>query len=180
VADTGAILPGLGSTEERTDVTAANHWTGPRNIEAEANYAEKGAHKDRPSHWLRASDFGFSISSDATIDGIKAEIHRAHGADSESDAADSALYLVNADGNNVGDNYASAVAWPYPDPETAVYGGSNDKWNASPTPSMINDSDFGIRLSMNRERGHVYWIKITVYYTEAGVSHQASAFFPFM
>ena len=180
MADTGAILPGLGSNEDRDGKVA---WSNPTNIQAEANAAACNVGKTTYSDWLRASQFGFSIPSDATIDGIKVEINRYGGG---TNINDSALYLVGADGNNTGDNKASATKWPT-SAATATYGGATDKWNASPTPTMVNDSDFGVRLSALNisldwpDDAYVYWIKITVYYTEAVTdNHKRSAFFPFM
>ena len=182
MADTGAILPGLGSNEDRD---GKNAWSDPTNIQAEANHADCTLPKNDYGDWLRASQFGFSIPSEATIDGIKVEI--SHLGAHENRVKDSSLRLVDGDGNNVGDDKASAVAWDALAQETFTYGGDSDKWNASPTPSMVNDSDFGVRLSAQESSSagntiaDVHWIKITVYYTE-GVAddHNRSAFFPFM
>ena len=178
MADTGATLPGLGSNEDRDGKV---DWSNPTNIQTEANTASCTIGRYDYGDWLRASQFGFSIPSGATIDGIQVDINRTQGS---TGICDSSLRLVDADGNNVGDDKASATSWPG-SAGTATYGGATDKWNASPTPAMVNDADFGVRLSAENTyrltpTAYVNWIKITVYYTEAAVAHQASAFFPFM
>ena len=177
MADTGATLPGLGSSEDRDGKAA---WSSPTNIQAEAGISNNLPAKNDYGDWLRASDFGFSVPVDATIDGIKVEV--SHYA-SSSGIKDSSLRLVDGDGNNAGDDKASATNWPTAQ-TTREYGGASDKWGASPTPAMVNDSDFGVRLSASTDgsmrTAYVYWIKITVYYTEGGVTHEASAFMPFM
>jgi len=165
--NTGATLPSLGSTEDRDGKVA---WTDPTNIQAEAGYTYSGILASTYSDWLRASDFGFTIPSTATIDGIKVEIYRAGSYTNK--LKDSSLRLVDASGTNVGDDKASASYW-LTAPTTVAYGSDGDTWGASPTPAMVNDSDFGIRLSAanvdtENRVALVYWVKITVYYTEAG------------
>jgi len=165
--NTGATLPGLGSTEDRDNKQS---WANPTNIQAEAGYTMCPVDAGIYSDWLRASDFGFTIPSAAVIDGIKVEINRRI---SVADAInDSSLRLVDASGTNVGDDKASGSYWSTGEAETAAYGGDADTWGASPTPAMVNDSDFGIRLSAANTSAswctaYVYWVKITVYYTEA-------------
>jgi len=166
MADTGATFPSLGSTEDRDGKPL---WSNPTYIQAEANYAVCSVSGETYSGWLRASSFGFAIPSGATIDGIKVEISRC--SPTAGVIKDSSLRLVDASGTNVGDDKASASYWLI-DQTTATYGDASDTWGASPTPAMVNDSDFGIRLSAANTDGYshaayVYWVKITVYYTEA-------------
>lgn len=180
MADTGATLPGTGTAEDRDSKVT---WTTPGNITTEADYASQAPDKNDYGDWLRASNFGFSVPSEATIDGIKVQINRMCHNYTDS-LQDSSLRLVDGSGNNVGDDKASATYYPTT-ATTAEYGGSSDTWNASPTPTMVNDSDFGVRLSVYNATStirqvYVYWIEITVYYTEGGVTHEASAFFMVM
>jgi len=163
--DTGATYPGLGSTEDRDGKVA---WVIPTNIQAEANCAScmvavAGADY---SDWLRASHFGFAVPSGAIIDGIKVEIN--HEGSSANKIKDSSLRLVNASGVNEWDDKASASYWPT-DPTTATYGGASDLWGATLTPAIVNNDNFGVRLSAYSNtdfaNAYVYWVKITIYYT---------------
>lgn len=171
MADTSATLPGTGATEARSGSEGVS-WSNPSNIEAEANYASITLAKEEYTDWLRASDFGFSIQeAGSTIDGIKVEINRAH-SQSSSNISDSSLRLVDADGNNVGDDKASGSSWPTAFSfATAEYGSDSDDWNASLTATAINNSNFGVRLSAYNDNSIrsrtplVAWIKVTVYYT---------------
>lgn len=163
MADTGATLPGLGSTEDRDGKL---EWSNPQNIQAEADFTFIIFPEATYGDWLRASQFGFAIPSTANILGVKVEINRRGGV--ADYLYDSSLRLVDASGTNIGDDKASGSAWPT-DPTTATYGSSTDLWGVTLTPAIVNDSDFGIRLSArNSDSGIrlvvVYWVKITVYY----------------
>jgi len=169
MADTGATLPGTGSNEDRDGKDA---WLNPANIEAEANYATVIASNDYVD-WLRASNFGFSVPPAATIDGIKLEISRNF---FSGPIWDDSLRLVDNGSVNRGDDKGSATHWPAIQ-ATATYGGASDMWGYAWTPTIVNSSNFGARLSAycggSFLIGYVHWIKITVYYTTA-VAHEKS------
>jgi len=76
------------------------------------------------SHYLKATDFGFSIPSDATIDGILVEIERHASANSGTNwVKDWKVYLLKG-GSVVGDNKADTTNnWPTTDTYKS-YGGS--------------------------------------------------------
>jgi hypothetical protein len=133
----------------------------------------------RYSHYLKATNFGFSIPSGATIDGIKVEIDRKR--DSSSSVLDYVIKLVIG-GSVTGSNYAVTwTNWPTSD-AYASYGGSSDKWGLTPTVSQINSSDFGVVLQVEMEPppmttayAYVDHIRITVYYTEGSTAHELTA-----
>lgn len=158
---TDATLPGTGANETRSGSDGS--WTNPSNITSPTTYAYANIGKEEYSDWLRASNFGFSIPTNYTIDGICVTMKCSGG-----DIEDSSFRLVDANGNNIGTDKASTVNWSFY--TRRVYGGASDTWSASPTPAMINDTDFGIRLSayntssLTGSYAYVYWIRITVYY----------------
>jgi len=145
-------------------------WQRPTNI-----YADDGAYAyiTSPqfdtgdiSDRLRASNFGFSIPSEANINGIQVEIERHY---ENGTAKDYRVQLVDADGNIVGDNKADTVNNWDGTPTIKSYGGETDTWGASLTYADINDADFGVVLSAeatdNNADVYVDFIRITVYYT---------------
>lgn len=109
--------------------------------------------------------FAFNIPSGATIDGIELSIER-HG--SSSDVRDYAIQLSKTGGIAVGDNKASASAWPTSD-GTATYGGASDLWGTTWTPAEINDVNFGVLAQAKSTSGtvsaRVDFAEMTVYYT---------------
>jgi hypothetical protein len=169
MANTSAIYP----TSAITSAVAPEDdqdWTNPTYIEADdGNTATCAALNPIAvySYRLKAQSFDFSsIPAGSTIDGIVVEIeHRApHG----GPVTDYRVQLLDASGNLVGDNKASATAWgaSY---EVFTYGNSTDKWNASPTLAMLQDSDFGVVLSVYKgatyKSASVDYIRMTIYYT---------------
>jgi len=163
VENTAATLPGTGASEDRDGKSL---WLNPERIQAEALWSRCEVAKSTYSDWLRASNFGFQIPTGSEINGIVVEISRS----GDAFLRDSALYLVNSSGTNTGDDKASGSSYPSSQ-ATATYGSSSDLWGATLSPSTVNNSDFGIRLSVRNgdssvsRAADVYWVKITVYYT---------------
>ena len=124
------------------------------------------------SHYLKATNFGFSIPSTATIDGIVVEVERS--ASGAGDTEDLNVRIVKDDAIKT-EEKAAAGAWPGTD-EIALYGGSTDKWNETWTPADINSPNFGAAISCEEtegkddsDTGNIDHIRITVYFTEAVV-----------
>jgi hypothetical protein len=94
------------------------------------------------THYLKATGFGFSVPSDATIDSITVEIER-HAGGFPSSIADGTVSLVV--GSSVqGSNQASPVTWPATD-LYAQYGPMS--WGLSLTPANVNASNFGVVIA---------------------------------
>ena len=119
------------------------------------------------SRYLMASNFGFTIPSTATIEGIKAEIIRM--SSSSPNVKDTIVQIFTS--GNFGSNHADTSAWT-PSPLTITYGDSLDAWGLSLTPDSVNNTGFGFRIMIRN--GHpivtfapssVDHIQITVYYT---------------
>jgi len=134
------------------------------------------------SYILQATNYGFTIPTTATIDGIEVIMLRKDALDMDAILDISARLLRN--NNPVGDNYRNLDYWgsdPPPSPpfipgrNTIQYGSSSDKWGTTWTPAQINDASFGFEIYVNSEtesgKAEIDYIKIKVYYTEAaGVS----------
>ncbi len=125
------------------------------------------------TEYLQAKGFGFSIPTNAVILGIEVGIERYA---SGSSVIDSVVGLVNASDSIVGDNKADILN-SYPTSSGteayATYGGSSDTWNAGLTAADINDSDFGVVLSVlngafSSRTAYVDHMRINIYYSVAG------------
>jgi hypothetical protein len=131
------------------------------------------------SRFLYASNFGFSIPGIATITGITADIHRQSG--NVNSTTDSTVQL-GQNGFPVGNNLAVTSPWPLTG-AYYTYGGANDLWGATWTPSDINSPAFGLylkvyNLSMTTTTPTVNHIRITVDYTLASGVHQSQTSAP--
>lgn len=170
MASQGPLFPASGTSVTSGDANEVT-WTNPGNIvdsdTDEATITAATFDSPDPSFYLVGKNFGFSIPTDATIDGILVQIERRSiiansGVDNE--------LMVGVDGSISGDNKASATVWPTT-LTMATYGSETDDWNAGLTPANINDTDFCVRLQAkanitNADIG-VSWFRVTVYYTEA-------------
>lgn len=121
------------------------------------------------SNYVTATNFGFSVPSGATINGIKAEIERKQNGGT---LVDNAVRIIK--GGAIGTSeHASTTAWSGTEAYYS-YGGASDLWGDTWTYSDINSSNFGVALSVKctsdcgSASGDVDHIKITVYYTIAG------------
>ena len=148
-------------------------WVNPNNVKvSDDTYAVitvNGAEAD--SYLLNSTDFGFSIPSNATIDGITVEIER-H-VDTGETVSDSfhSVVLLKA-GVAVGTGTSSASNWPTSD-QYQTYGSATDLWGTTWTPAEINNASFGFRFAASAgasgdNTGRVDHVRITIHYTTSG------------
>lgn len=167
MASQGPNSPGTAANDASI---GAGAWVNSSSALSSNNaYAQFGESRAQ-SNYLKVTNFGFSIPSGATIDGIVVEIERKR--DAKTSSKDNTLKIVQA-GTPIGTNKASATAYPTTD-TIATYGSSTDLWGASWTDSNINSSTFGVALSIENfpfksaNSAYVDHIRITVYYTSGG------------
>lgn len=174
-----AVLPLNELYMIRNPQTAANDdavgtvaWSTPNNALASDNsYVTADLSGDVVSNYLKLTNFGFTLPTDAVIKGVIVSIERfATNGDDES-IKDGTIKLVKG-GTVSGDNKAVADDWT----ETEgyhEYGSVSDLWGLTLTASDINASNFGVVISAeagSTDDGGVASIdhvKITVYYTSA-------------
>jgi len=154
-------------------------WSNPDNAKSSDNiYATTPDIDDYTlSHYLKATNFGFSIPNGATINGIlvEFEVKEAVGSDF---VASNQVRIVK--GGSVGTTNKGdwSVEWPTSDTYKS-YGSSGDLWGEAWTSDDINSTDFGVvlQISTNDYGGVAYvdHIRITVYYTEAGPTYDNSS-----
>ena len=123
------------------------------------------------SDYIDVQGFGFAIPTGAAIDGIIVTIERKSTTGTVKDAS---LQLLNASGTPAGDDKAALLdAWPTSDASVS-YGSTSDSWSITPTVAMVNDSDFGVRLSVTGDVkddvASIDHISMKVYYTAAAGS----------
>jgi hypothetical protein len=147
-------------------------WTSPEYANSsDGNDASKSmicSGGDQYTEYLKATDFDFSISEDATILGIKVEIEKSEECGSCANIYDERVRIVK--GGAIGSTDKSD-AGDWPDTDTYVtHGGDSDLWGESWTASDINSENFGVAIAAkfsclgSSEKAHIDHIRITVYY----------------
>lgn len=127
---------------------------------------------------LAASNFGFSIPTGSTINGIEVSIEKRSGGFTTKD---SWLYLVKADSSLSTDNKAdTSTFWTY-SKMTITYGGPTDTWGSTYTAEEINDSGFYVYFRCNVDTEYennlgIDFISLKVYYTTGGGSANTGFF----
>lgn len=143
--------------------TGTGSWTNPTNAGAvDSSYATANMSPSQTSHYLKFTNFGFTIPAGATITNILVEIIRK--ANISSNTLDAAVRQVKA--GTIGTvDFLNVSYWATSD-ETVTYSGL---FEGSWTYSDINDSGFGWALScVNGASGataSVDAIRITVTYS---------------
>ncbi len=171
---TPGSLPGSG-----TDVTGVGTvtWTNVGNITGNDNIYATANLNGSTTHYLRATNFGFAIPTNATITGITVTIGRYGTTGSGSDVRDNVVSLIN-NGTVSGSNLAyTTTDWPSLE-ATANYGGTTNMWGFNTTtltPAIINAANFGVALSVkssNTRTAYVDYITISVSYNGGTYSSQ--------
>lgn len=138
---------------------------------------------NQSSKTLRATGFLFSIPSTSTINGILVEVEKSALNAVSADVYDSIIRLTLG-GATAGSNKAdTGTSWPDTDAYIS-YGGATDLWGTTWTPTQISSSTFGVdvvakipvdEIDVNTAR--VDHIRITIYYSFAGVARQSEYWF---
>jgi regulation of enolase protein 1 (concanavalin A-like superfamily) len=141
-------------------------WTNPGNITANDSVVATVTVTTTNSDWLVANNFGFSIPSGSTIDGIVATVNAS--ANTSSSAVDNGAFLIHANSSFSPSNQATNSALPTTLTDK-TYGGSSSTWGDSWTATDINSANFGFAFRVggftNPSTANVDYIKIQVYYT---------------
>ena len=174
MASIGPLSPGT-MADDATVGTVS--WTNPDNAKVSDNVYAVIGDQNITSHYLKATNFGFSIPTGATINGILVEIERK--ASSSVRVKDSSVKIVKADSTLGSTNKAYINdLWPNTDAYKS-YGSSSDLWDETWTAENINDVDFGVVLSAINTISTTFsvdHIRITVYYTEVAAASTGNMF----
>lgn len=167
-------MPSQGPNSPGTVIDAGGGtgtWTNPGNATSSNNVKARMDSGHVESSYLKATNFGFSIPSGATIDGIVVGIERSASFGTIF-VGDKTVKMVKA-GTISGTNKATATVYPLGD-TYEDHGSNSDLWGLTWTDSDINDTNFGVALTIqnNPFKGGTYvdvdHIRITVYYTAGG------------
>ncbi len=143
-------------------------WVNPSNAMASDNVYATVDLDAGISHYLKATNFGFSIPTDAVINGVVVEVEK-HMAPYFVNVVDYSVRLVKG-GTISGNDKANPNTWSTTD--TYVdYGSPLDTWGLSLTPSDVNSANFGVAFSARAWwayvgiDGYVDHIRMTVFYS---------------
>jgi len=144
----GPFSPGTGTN---VNVGTNPAWSNPGNITAsDDNRASATLVSGQTSDALVATNFGFTIPTNATIDGITVNIER-YGTRTTfflvtRAIRDQTIQLTKDGTTAVGANRAlTTTNWPTSD-GIQLYGSISDLWGTTWTPAEINSSNFGVYI----------------------------------
>lgn len=125
------------------------------------------------THYLKATNFGFSIPSKTVIRGIVARVAYSGGVGNPP-PTDTIVKLVKG-GSVVGNNKAlgTSLTAETPTINTRDYGSSLDDWGVNLTSSDVNSSNFGFVISVTGTGSTAFgfdYMSLTVYYDYVGDS----------
>ncbi|WP_052480082.1 beta strand repeat-containing protein, partial [Flavobacterium hibernum] len=146
-------------------------WSSSGNITAEDNnYATVSLSSGSTSQYLRGTNYGFAIPSNATINGITVIINRR--SVNNTGIRDNRVSLVKGGIVQTLNKAVTGTNWTTSF-STNSYGGEADLWGSTWTAADINAANFGVVLSSynnnNSSRtASVDYIQITVAYTING------------
>ncbi len=150
-------------------------WTSSGNITAVGPpYATVTLAPGNDSHYLQATNYGFSIPAGATINGVEVFINRTGQQSAGFGFRDEHVFLVKggviqtgSDKAHTGSNWPTSFA-------AATYGSASDVWGQiSPplTPADVNSANFGVALVVHSNlvistlTATVDYVQIRVTYT---------------
>ena len=130
------------------------------------------------SKYLSCTGFGFSIPTNATINGVTASIKEywVKGG-SGTITSDSSIKLTTAS-TITGTEHAVSSQWPTVS-SVVTYGTTTDLWGLALLATDVNNSGFGIGISCSiaahTSTAYVSYVQLTVYYTLGGFSNDLAA-----
>ena len=149
-------------------------WVNPGNVAASDNSRAVADLNDwEESNYLKCTNYGFTIPSDAIINGIEVNIeHQREG----RSIRDTEVKLVKAGVvQNVEDKAITGTNWSRNMDEIITYGGATALWSNTWAPAHVNAPDFGVVLAAIKAQtagGHnearVDHIQITIHYVVPG------------
>lgn len=169
-------------TGENDAAVGTFSWTAPATIVSSNNAwasVSIGGSGTVTTNYIKATNFGFSIPSGVTIDGIIVEIERKQSPTAEGLCKDVNVKLVKGGTVSGNNNADTSTNWPITD-TYKTYGSSSDLWGLGWTHSDINAANFGVVLNaiitIDPKDGtgiYVDHIRITVHYSTASPSASA-------
>lgn len=165
--------PGTTATQTTTGLVA---WTNVNNVKLNDGVdATVGLSVPNPSsETILLTGFGFAIPGTATILGVQVSVKKRVTAGTPGSVTDGTVQLIKG-GVQSGNNNAAPFDW-FGTYTTSIYGGSNDLWGLTLTPTDVNAANFGIafqgtQILLGTQTLAVDFISITITYaTGAGAN----------
>lgn len=160
-----ATTPGL---------TAVGSYTNPDNIKVSDNVYAVGQLDFQSG--FNATNFGFSIPTGSTINGILFEVEKKN-TYSGTPTSDFSVKIIKS--NGTAGSVDKKIVGNWSDSDTySSYGGASDLWSETWTAEDINDADFGLAFGSYTYdgSGSVDHVRCTVYYTAGGGSANTGFF----
>lgn len=153
-ASTGWLNPATGVSVALT--SSSVNWGTPGNVLSENGTVAGTAgllSGTQFSRWLVARNFGVSLPSGASVEGIEVR-YKARGFSSPGfyDAKDHLVQLFQST-TPIGTDQSSASAWASGTGSTLIFetrGGSGNKWGYALDKAAVEDTDFGFGLAVKR------------------------------
>ncbi len=170
MATQGPNSPGTAANDAAVGTVA---WVNPNNAKiSDGVFTTFTSATNVTSHYLKLTNYGFTIPSGATINGIEVDIQRKGStANTTTHTRDLVVSIVKSDGSIGSTNEALLTTnWPAIE-ATQIYGGSSDLWGETWADSDINNSNFGMvvqaknQTSAGNPTGSIDFVSITVTYT---------------
>lgn len=161
----GPLSAGTGADDGSYGIAS---WSNTSNITSEdsAEAEAFAGEADVPTHYLVATNFGFTIPSGNTINGV---IFEAKKTEHCQPSIENRIYLVKGGVISTAVNRSTGAYWGFGSYET--YGSSSDLWGTTIAYTDVNATDFGIALSAisagNSCMG-VDHVRATVHYSADG------------
>lgn len=161
------------ATGANVDNAGGNAWGTPDTIDiSDGTRSTVTVSGTNATDYLRASEFSsFSVPGGATINGILVIVERSRAGGTTGEVVDVSLQLVDGTGTAVGDLKGyTTTNWPTTD-TLQLYGDIGDDWGTALTSSDLNDTDFGVRITVSgaaggaNRQGRIDQVRMVVYYT---------------
>lgn len=98
------------------------------------------------AHYLKATNFGYTVPGGETIVGIQASIERSEAGTNTGEVTDSRVRIVKGGTIQATGDKSAGAKWPTVD-TVAHFGGEKDLWGNTWTTTDINNSGFGVAIS---------------------------------
>ncbi len=149
-------------------------WTNPNRVVAsDDSKANASSTANVTTHYLKATNFGFTVPAGATINGVTVEIERMTTNNTAArKTIDNIVKLVKGGVISGTDKADTVSKWPITD-AYATYGGAADLWGLTLAYTDVNAADFGVAISANTTsdgaavNARIDHIRITIDYTAA-------------
>lgn len=165
MAAQGPLSPGTEADDASIGTQVWDFISEGTALSQDDGYASASLTVGQETHYIKVTNFGFSIPAGSTIQGIAVEIERLCG-----NCVDLSICIVKGGAISATDKSVGA-AWPVSDLDSyGTYGGASDLWGESWTADDINASNFGVVFSASVPSGgpfsaRVDHVRITVTYT---------------